>query len=196
MINERIQSLIDRFPDDVSAHYQQMVPSYQKGYADYVFQTDKLDIQNRRLKQLSKNFRSYVDKPYHYIQPLSPEDAQEIVDKWNPTPEQARAILTISEKRPYFQVIKNGWFFGYCCFEEIGGILQVDFGMNPAYMGGGNGRAFYQAIEDYTISHFEPSKLCIDFLCDDERALAFAGKIGYAQMHSDNPNVIRVLKEL
>lgn len=55
--NNRLNQLMLRFPEDVQLIFNEMIPSYQLGYADYVYQTDDVATQNRRIKNLAKNFR-------------------------------------------------------------------------------------------------------------------------------------------
>ncbi|ABP90908.1 Acetyltransferase [Streptococcus suis 05ZYH33] len=37
--NNRLNELILRFPEDVQLIFKDMIPSYQLGYVDYVYQT-------------------------------------------------------------------------------------------------------------------------------------------------------------
>ena len=52
-----IETIAQRMTETGRAIYLAMIPPYQSGYANYVFQTDKPDIQARRIKNLDKNFR-------------------------------------------------------------------------------------------------------------------------------------------
>ena len=179
MTDERVQQLSDRFPKDVSEHYQQMIPAYQKGYADYVFQTDQEATQNRRIKQLAKTFRAYATKPYHYLQPLSPEDAMQVATDWQLPLEQQGYLRKPNPAHTQLQVIKNGLFFGYCWFEQRDDALHLAFAMAPRFRGLGHGRAFYQAIEDYLRTDVSARQLILTLSQESAVALAFAETIGF-----------------
>ena len=68
--NNRVGDLLREFPEDVQFIFQEMIPVYQRGYADYVYKTDKADVQQRRIKNLAKSFRRM---DYFYIMPLDQE---------------------------------------------------------------------------------------------------------------------------
>jgi ribosomal-protein-alanine N-acetyltransferase len=68
--HNRLNQLMLRFPEDVQLIFNEMIPSYQLGYADYVYQTDDVATQNRRIKNLAKNFRKM---DYFYVMSL-PQD--------------------------------------------------------------------------------------------------------------------------
>ena len=65
--NNRLNQLMLRFPEDVQLIFNEMIPSYQLGYADYVYQTDDVATQNRRIKNLAKNLRKM---DYFYVMSL------------------------------------------------------------------------------------------------------------------------------
>ncbi len=73
--NNRLNDLLNRFPEDVQIIFKEMIQAYQLGYVDYVYQTDKVDVQNRRIKNLIKSFRRM---DYFYVMPLSQDLALEI----------------------------------------------------------------------------------------------------------------------
>ncbi|MDQ8758669.1 hypothetical protein [Streptococcus ruminantium] len=77
--NNRLNELILRFPEDVQLIFKNMISSYQLGYVDYVYQTDNNATQNRRIKNLIKNFRRM---DYFYIMPLQQDLALEIANQW------------------------------------------------------------------------------------------------------------------
>ncbi len=58
--NNRLNELILRFPEDVQLIFKDMIPSYQLGYADYVYQTDNYATQNRRIKNLAKISEEWI----------------------------------------------------------------------------------------------------------------------------------------
>ncbi|WP_247644658.1 hypothetical protein [Streptococcus sp. NLN64] len=81
--NTAFSAFLERFPEDVQLILREMIPSYQQGYLDYVYQTDKPEIQARRIKNLVKNFRMM---DYTFVMSLPQELALEIVSDWQYPP--------------------------------------------------------------------------------------------------------------
>ncbi|EHI69490.1 hypothetical protein ACVRY7_02195 [Streptococcus ictaluri] len=52
---DSIQKVAKELGPEAGRFYQNMIEDFQKGYADYVFQTDKIETQARRLKHLGKS---------------------------------------------------------------------------------------------------------------------------------------------
>ncbi|WP_162012772.1 GNAT family N-acetyltransferase [Streptococcus sp. S784/96/1] len=186
MTDERVQQLSARFPKDVSEHYQQMIPAYQKGYADYVFQTDQEATQNRRIKQLTKTFRGYATKPYHYLQPLSAEDALQVATSWRLSPEKQDSLLNPKPNQSSFQVIKNGLFFAYCCVEEQNGTLVLAFAIAPQYRDNGHGRACYQAIEDYLKTSLTANRISLNLSPEEADNISFLESLGFQNVSNQD----------
>lgn len=171
--------------------FTQQIPAYKEGYVNYVYQTDKPDVQARRIKQMDKIFRRYLAEPYFYIQPLSQADAEEIADKWkyqapydfyDMTADPEDYAELIDEKARagrYFQVIRNGVFFGFCVLEKKADALELGLGMNPAYLGQGMGTAFYQAIEKYIEENFSITKISLCVANFNQRAINVYQKMGF-----------------
>lgn len=108
-----------------------MIPEYKEGYLNYVFQTDKEDIQKRRIKNLAKNFRRLEGNPYFYVMPMSQHSALDIIENWKfQKPFNLYNVadnLKLEEQiknedqreGKYFQVIRNGALFGWTSLEKI-----------------------------------------------------------------------------
>lgn len=187
--NNRLNQLMLRFPEDVQLIFNEMIPSYQLGYADYVYQTDDVATQNRRIKNLAKNFRKM---DYFYIMPLPQDLALEIANQWryqppleaysiSATPE-AYAEMISPEARGdrFFSVIRNAALMGYFQVEQVGKELSLQLGMKPSLMGRGNGRAFYQTIEDYIVEHYHPEQLSLTVAICNQRAQALFRAVGFS----------------
>ncbi|MHB9781744.1 GNAT family N-acetyltransferase [Streptococcus sp. 10F2] len=129
-----------------------MIPSYQQGYMDYVYQTDKVDIQARRIKNLIKNFR-IMD--YTYVMPMPQDLALEIASDWMypsyleiDLQDVSREILSAdARENRYFVVIWNGAMMGYFRLLQTEATADLFLSLKPKYLGKGNGTRFYQAIE-------------------------------------------------
>ncbi len=186
--NNHLNELILRFPEDVQKIFLQMIQAYQNGYVDYVYQTDKVDVQNRRIKNLVKSFRNM---DYFYVMPLTQDLALEIAHDWKYEPpydfydatadpkDYAELISPEQRGDRYFAVIRNGALMGYFCLELHGADLELGLGMKPSYTGQGNGRAFYQAIEDYLKEKQDVQRLILAVASFNKRAQALYQKVGF-----------------
>lgn len=186
--NKRLNELILRFPEDVQLIFKDMIPSYQLGYTDYVYQTDNVDTQNRRIKNLVKNFRKM---DYFYVMPLPQDLALEIASQWRYEPpydfynasadakDYAELISPEARGERFFAVIRNGALMGYFCIDQTGDSLELGLGMKPSFTGQGQGRAFYQAIEDYIKQHYTVRRLRLQVATFNQRAMALYQAVGF-----------------
>lgn len=190
--NNRLNDLLNRFPEDVQIIFKEMIQAYQLGYVDYVYQTDKVDVQNRRIKNLIKSFRRM---DYFYVMPLSQDLALEIATQWRydvpydfynaaADPEDYAELVSAEARADrYFAVIRNGALMGYFCFEKTNEGLELGLGMKPSYTGQGNGRAFYKTIEDYLKENLSPKKIRLAVAAFNERAQALYRAVGYTEVN-------------
>lgn len=154
LTNSQFSDFLLRFPEDVQLILKDMIPSYQQGYMDYVYQTDKVDIQARRIKNLIKNFR-IMD--YTYVMPMPQDLALEIASDWiYPSyleidlQDVNREILSAdARENRYFVVIWNGAMMGYFRLLQTEATADLFLSLKPKYLGKGNGSRFYQAIEGF-----------------------------------------------
>lgn len=187
--NNHLNELILRFPEDVQLIFKDMIPSYQLGYVDYVYQTDNYGTQNRRIKNLSKNFRKM---DYFYITPLSQDLALEIANHWRyQAPLDVYTISVNSETYAemispeargdrFFAVIRNAALMGYFCIDQDGETVDIRLGMKPSLMGQGNGRAFYQAIED-CVEHVQPASIKLTVATFHRKAQTLFHAFGFTE---------------
>lgn len=188
--NNRLNELILRFPEDAQLIFKDMIPSYQLGYVDYVYQTDHYATQNRRIKNLAKNFRKM---DYFYIMPLPQDLALEIANQWryqapldaytiSADPETyAEMISPEARGDRFFAVIRNAALMGYFCIDQDGEVVELRLGMKPSLTGQGNGRAFYQAIEDYLVEHVQPASIKLTVASSHQAAQALFRTFGFTE---------------
>lgn len=166
MVDKRIEDIAEKMSQEGKDIYLAMIPPYKTGYADYVFQTDKPDIQARRIKNLDKNFRRLLTEPYFWIQPMSQDSAEQIAAWTYPAPydfydmvadeeDLAQLLSESTRENTYFEVIRNGALFGFATFFPKKDHLEIGLGMKPDQTGQGLGVNFYQAIEDYARKNFD-----------------------------------------
>lgn len=194
MISQRMSSLGRNI-------YLSMIPDYIIGYVNYVFQTDKPDIQARRIKNLDKNFRRLLTEPYFWIQPMSQHSA-EVIANWHypapydfydmqADPEDLEELLSeTARENTYFEVIRNGSLFGFATFYLKENNLEMGLGMKPDQTGKGLGHDFYQAIEQFALARFDCQILSLSVATFNKRALALYQKVGYVaeEYYDQNTN--------
>ena len=195
MVDKRIEDIAEKMSQEGKDIYLAMIPPYKTGYANYVFQTDKPDIQARRIKNLDKNFRRLLTEPYFWIQPMSQDSADQIASWHYPAPydfydmvadeeDLAELLSESTRENTYFEVIRNGALFGFATFQSQNKVLEIGLGMKPDQTGKGLGVNFYQAIEDYARKNFDCQVLQLSVASFNQRALALYQKVGYEKVES------------
>ncbi|MBM7643303.1 GNAT family N-acetyltransferase [Streptococcus loxodontisalivarius] len=190
--NKKLEELILRFPEDVQEIFSQMIISYQLGYVDYVYQTDDVSIQNRRIKNLVKSFRRM---DYFYVMPLSQDLALDVINQWaypkefssfeinHKHPNYSQFISEEARGDSYLAIIRNGAHIGYAYFvAQPDGDIDLTFALKPNRMGKGLGVAFYQSIEDYLKTNHQAKRLLLELSLDNSRALRLMEKLGYERL--------------
>ena len=195
MVDKRIEDIAEKMSQEGKDIYLDMIPPYKAGYVDYVFQTDKPDIQARRIKNLDKNFRRLLTEPYFWIQPMSQDSADQIAAWTYPAPydfydmvadeeDLAQLLSESTRENTYFEVIRNGALFGFATFYPKKDHLEIGLGMKPDQTGKGLGVNFYQAIEDFARKNFDCQVLQLSVASFNQRALALYQKVGYELVES------------
>ena len=195
MVDKRIEYIAEKMSQEGKDIYLAMILPYKTGYANYVFQTDKPDIQARRIKNLDKNFRRLLTEPYFWIQPMSQDSANQIAAWTYPAPydfydmvadeeDLAQLLSESTRENTYFEVIRNGALFGFATFYPKKDHLEIGLGMKPDQTGQGLGVNFYQAIEDYARKNFDCQVLQLSVASFNQRALALYQKVGYERVES------------
>ena len=76
-----------RFPEDVQLIFNEMIPSYQLGYADYVYQTDDVATRTDELKILLKKKKKFSEDGLLLRNVFVKDLALEIANQWQyPSP--------------------------------------------------------------------------------------------------------------
>ena len=195
MVDKRIEEIAEKMSQEGKDIYLAMIPPYKTGYANYVFQTDKSDIQARRIKNLDKNFRRLLTEPYFWIQPMSQDSADQIAAWTYPAPydfydmvadeeDLSELLSQSSRENTYFEVIRNGALFGFATFFPKKDHLEIGLGMKPDQTGQGLGVNFYQAIEDFARKNFDCQVLQLSVASFNQRALALYQKVGYKKVEA------------
>ncbi|MGT2844203.1 GNAT family N-acetyltransferase [Streptococcus hongkongensis] len=192
----QLEDVIKRLDAKASAYFKSIIPEYQQGYLDYIYQSDKVDIQNRRLKYMSKLFQVWQDKPWYYIMPMSQPAAEIIANNWHyESPydfynasvdqEDYKELITpeLRENR-YFQVIRNGILFGFASFELHKKKLEIGLGMAPKWTGQGYGKEFLKTIEEYAEANYSTDKLALSVAAFNSRAINLYKNCGYLQVEN------------
>ncbi|NQN83466.1 GNAT family N-acetyltransferase [Streptococcus suis] len=108
---------------------------------------------------------------YFYIMPLPQDLALDIANQWCYQPpldaytisanSEAYAEMISPDARGdrFFAVIRNAALMGYFSIDQDGETVDIRLGMKPSLTGQGNGRAFYQTIEDYVVEHVQPASI-------------------------------------
>lgn len=181
--NNQFNDFLLRFPEDVQLILTDMIPRYQQGYLDYVHQTEKVDIQARRIKNLVKNFRKM---DYTYVMPMPQDLALEIAQNWIFPSEFAFSLEVMksellspaAREGKYFIVIWNGALLGYFRSLPEGDKLDLFLALNPKYLRQGKGQRFYQAIEAFIKEQEQGTALQVETL--EPKVQAFFRACGFS----------------
>ncbi|HEM2802910.1 TPA: GNAT family N-acetyltransferase [Streptococcus suis] len=131
---------------------------------------------------------------YFYIMPLPQDLALEIANQWRYQPPldaytisanpETYAEMISPEARGdrFFAVIRNAALMGYFCIDQDGETVDIHLGMKPSLMGQGNGRAFYQAIEDYLVEHVQPASIKLTVASSHQVAQKLFRALGFTEI--------------
>lgn len=195
-MKRQIEAVITALDPQASAYFKSIIPEYQNGYIDYIYQSDKADIQKRRLKYISKLFQIWQDNPWYYIMPMTQESAEIIAKDWlYPAPydfynlaadpeDYAEMIDPKLRQNSYFQVIRNGILFGFASFNQQGSELEIGLGMAPKWTGQSHGKDFLRTIEDYTKANYSCDTLVLNVAAFNSRAISLYTNSGYKKIET------------
>ncbi|MFI3634279.1 GNAT family N-acetyltransferase [Streptococcus parauberis] len=195
-MKRQIEAVITALDPQASAYFKSIIPEYQNGYIDYIYQSDKADIQKRRLKYISKLFQIWQDNPWFYIMPMTQESAEIIAKDWlYPAPydfynlaadpeDYAEMIDPKLRQNSYFQVIRNGILFGFASFEINDKELEIGLGMAPKWTGQSHGKDFLRTIEDYTKANYSCDTLVLNVAAFNSRAISLYTNSGYKKIET------------
>ena len=190
-MKDKTQEVLKRLDPQASAYFKDIIPEYQKGYLNYIYQSDNCSVQKRRLKYMSKLFLLWQKKPWFYIMPMTQESAEIIAKDWlYPAPydfynlaadpeDYADMIDPKLRQNSYFQVIRNGILFGFASFDQQGSELEIGLGMAPKWTGQSYGPAFLKAIEDYAQANYNAQTMVLNVAIFNSRAIKLYDNLGY-----------------
>ncbi|HEL1702093.1 TPA: GNAT family N-acetyltransferase [Streptococcus suis] len=131
---------------------------------------------------------------YFHIMPLPQDLALEIANQWryqapldahtiSANPETyAEMISPEARGNRFFAVIRNAALMGYFCIDQDGETVDIRLGMKPSLIGQGNGRAFYQAIEDYIVEHVQPASIKLTVASSHQVAQKLFHALGFTEI--------------
>lgn len=116
-----------------------MVPEYQTGYVDYIYQTDDPAVQDRRIKYMSKLFQFWQKKPWFYILPSSKEANAQMIKDWNYGGPDSSPIYYASpwifpikgNQKNWFRLVRNGIVIAIFKLEIISHTIMVHLFLEP-----------------------------------------------------------------
>lgn len=195
-MKDKTQEVLKRLDPQASAYFKDIIPEYQKGYLNYIYQSDNCSVQKRRLKYMSKLFLLWQKKPWFYIMPMTQESAEIIAKDWlypasydfynlAADPEDyAEMIDPKLRQNSYFQVIRNGILFGFASFDQQGSELEIGLGMAPKWTGQSYGKDFLRTIEDYTKANYSCDTLVLNVAAFNSRAISLYTNSGYKKIET------------
>lgn len=195
-MKDKTQEVLKRLDPQASAYFKDIIPEYQKGYLNYIYQSDNCSVQKRRLKYMSKLFLLWQKKPWFYIMPMTQESAEIIAKDWlYPAPydfynlaadpeDYAEMIDPKLRQNSYFQVIRNGILFGFASFEINDKELEIGLGMALKWTGQSHGKDFLRTIEDYTKANYSCDTLVLNVAAFNSRAISLYTNSGYKKIET------------
>ncbi|HEL2401847.1 TPA: GNAT family N-acetyltransferase [Streptococcus suis] len=135
---------------------------------------------------------------YFYIMPLPQDLALEIANQWryqapldvytiSAAPKTyAEMISPEARGDRFFAVIRNAALMGYFCMDQAGELVELRLGMKPSLTGQGNGRAFYQAIEDYLVEHVQPASIKLTVAGSHQVAQKLFHALGFTEIEKQS----------
>lgn len=161
MIKHRVDRIASQLDELTQKLYLTMIPEYQEGYANYVYQTDQPDVQRRRIKHINKTFHRLLSEPSFYLMPMTQHSAKIIAHDWTCSLSYEyysmtadswdyQALLSPQVRGDhYFQVLRNGVLFGFASFFEQESELEIGLGMAPDAAYQEDGASFLSSIEAF-----------------------------------------------
>ena len=123
------------------------------------------------------------------IRTLTESDAEAIATWRYPDRYQTYDLSeVVTSEAGFWAVEHEATLVGYCCFGhearvpgavEEADILDIGYGMRPDLMGHGLGREFVEAILDFAVPRFSPSRLRLLILDWNDRSRKVAAALGF-----------------
>lgn len=133
MTKQQIEKLADLLPPFAAKLYLDMIPEFQDGYASYVYQTPKEDIQNRRIKQLIKSFARLLDTPSFYVMPLSTQVGRQLLRDEEIACHSLSSVgaiqtfeAAVEDEKEVLQLLRNGSRLALLVLEKSNETVHMD----------------------------------------------------------------------
>lgn len=191
MVKQRVDRIASQLDELTQKLYLTMVPEYQEGYANYVYQTDQPAVQRRRIKHMNKTFHRLLSEPSFYLMPMTQHSAEIIAHDWIYSPAYEcysmtadswdyQALLSPQARGDhYFQVLRNGVLFGFASFFEQESELEIGLGMAPDAAYQEDGASFLSSIEAFASTTYPQETYVLNVASFNKGAQSLYQKMGY-----------------
>ncbi|HEK9981698.1 acetyltransferase GNAT Family protein [Streptococcus equi subsp. zooepidemicus Sz35] len=191
MVKQRVDRIASQLDELTQKLYLTMVPEYQEGYANYVYQTDQPAVQRRRIKHMNKTFHRLLSEPSFYLMPMTQHSAEIIAHDWIYSPAYEcysmtadswdyQALLSPQARGDhYFQVLRNGVLFGFASFFEQESELEIGLGMVPDAAYQEDGASFLSSIEAFASTTYPQETYVLNVASFNKGAQSLYQKMGY-----------------
>ncbi|MCD3442700.1 GNAT family N-acetyltransferase [Streptococcus equi] len=191
MVKQRVDRIASQLDELTQKLYLTMVPEYQEGYANYVYQTDQPSVQRRRIKHMNKTFHRLLSEPSFYLMPMTQHSAEIIAHDWIYSPAYEcysmtadswdyQALLSPQARGDhYFQVLRNGVLFGFASFFEQESELEIGLGMAPDAAYQEDGASFLSSIEAFASTTYPQETYVLNVASFNKGAQSLYQKMGY-----------------
>ncbi|EQB23424.1 acetyltransferase GNAT Family protein [Streptococcus equi subsp. zooepidemicus SzS31A1] len=191
MVKQRVDRIASQLDELTQKLYLTMVPEYQEGYANYVYQTDQPAVQRRRIKHMNKTFHRLLSEPSFYLMPMTQHSAEIIAHDWIYSPAYEcysmtadswdyQALLSPQARGDhYFQVLRNGVLFGFASFFEQESELEIGLGMVPDAAYQEDGASFLSSIEVFASTTYPQETYVLNVASFNKGAQSLYQKMGY-----------------
>lgn len=191
MVKQRVDRIASQLDELTQKLYLTMVPEYQEGYANYVYQTDQPAVQRRRIKHINKTFHRLLSEPSFYLMPMTQHSAKIIAHDWTCSLSYEcysmtadswdyQALLSpLARGEHYFQVLRNGVLFGFASFFEQESELEIGLGMAPDAAYQEDGASFLSSIEAFASTTYPQETYVLNVASFNKGAQSLYQKMGY-----------------
>ncbi|HEK9983288.1 TPA: GNAT family N-acetyltransferase [Streptococcus equi subsp. zooepidemicus] len=191
MVKQRVDRIASQLDELTQKLYLTMVPEYQEGYANYVYQTDQPAVQRRRIKHMNKTFHRLLSEPSFYLMPMTQHSAEIIAHDWIYSPAYEcysmtadswdyQALLSPQARGDhYFQVLRNGVLFGFASFFEQESELEIGLGMASDVAYQEDGASFLSSIEAFASTTYPQKIYVLNIASFNKGAQSLCQKMGY-----------------
>ncbi|SQF05826.1 acetyltransferase GNAT Family [Streptococcus equi subsp. zooepidemicus] len=191
MVKQRVDRIASQLDELTQKLYLTMVPEYQEGYANYVYQTDQPAVQRRRIKHMNKTFHRLLSEPSFYLMPMTQHSAKIIAHDWTCSLSYEcysmtadswdyQALLSPQARGDhYFQVLRNGVLFGFASFFEQESELEIGLGMAPDAAYQEDGVSFLSSIEAFASTTYPQKIYVLNIASFNKGAQSLCQKMGY-----------------